>query len=301
MENQDNINDLFKNASQKEENKDFPGMDKVWSQVEQKLDTKVLTRKSNLWKKIAVVTTIIAVISLGYQFFTSEKNKTFLENKKTVIDSTKIISLKPLPTENKIVVTEINSSTPQKETGNKVAKSGLTEKGITASKQPELVTVKKENILSNLSPDADKDKRNSNYTLRGNVFDAIGIHHTTADTVKPQKIQLQKKAPPLLVIDGEAVTNSKKSAEKKLSEMNREELEDVIYLKEPLYIINGVHYSEKEMFGPNPTSPYSPLDQQEIIKLVILQDKEAVAKYGKKGEKGVVIITTKGGKPSVKK
>ena len=32
--------------------------------------------------------------------------------------------------------------------------------------------------------------------------------------------------------------------------------------------VNGVQYTEQELFGPNPTSPYAPLTKQNIIKLM---------------------------------
>lgn len=51
------------------------------------------------------------------------------------------------------------------------------------------------------------------------------------------------------------------------------------------------------MFGPKPTSPYTPLDKQDIISLNILLEEEAIKIYGEKGKKGVVIVTTKNGKP----
>ena len=69
----------------------------------------------------------------------------------------------------------------------------------------------------------------------------------------------------------------------------------------PLYIIDGIYYSENDLFGKNPTSPYAPLNEQEIKTITILQDLEATEKYGEKGKKGVVIITTKAGKPAQKK
>jgi hypothetical protein len=106
----------------------------------------------------------------------------------------------------------------------------------------------------------------------------------------------------LVVIDGKKVndeviygTNDKFEA----SRYDEENLESMVYLKEPLYIINGVHYSEEDLFGSHPTSPYAPLDQQEIEKIEILQGKEAIKKHGDKGKKGVVIIATKDGKPAV--
>ena len=71
-------------------------------------------------------------------------------------------------------------------------------------------------------------------------------------------------------------------------------------LPDPLYIINGVSYSEKELFGSKPSSPYAPLSKLKIETISILQDEKATAIYGEKGKKGVVIITTKTGKPSFK-
>ena len=62
-----------------------------------------------------------------------------------------------------------------------------------------------------------------------------------------------------------------------------------------------MNYSEEELFGPNPTSPYSPLNKQLIETISILQDEKAVSIYGEKGKNGVVIITTKDGKPAPKK
>ena len=79
--------------------------------------------------------------------------------------------------------------------------------------------------------------------------------------------------------------------------MTDEEVESVEYLDDPLYIINGVEYTEKELFGPNPTSPYYPLDKQEITSTTVFQGESATNLYGEKGKKGVVIISTKNKKP----
>jgi hypothetical protein len=45
--------------------------------------------------------------------------------------------------------------------------------------------------------------------------------------------------------------------------------EEVVYLAKPIYN-NGVQYSEEEMYGEKPTSPYAPLSEQEIINTVVL-------------------------------
>ena len=94
----------------------------------------------------------------------------------------------------------------------------------------------------------------------------------------------------MVVIDGKA---SKKS----LTNINPEEIESIVELKEPIYYINGVEYSEESLFGENPTSPYAPLSKQKIDTIVILQPEKAIPIYGEKGKKGVVIITTVGSKP----
>lgn len=105
-----------------------------------------------------------------------------------------------------------------------------------------------------------------------------------------------------MVIDGQALSSKKSknmgnTGMEIASNLKNNDIESVLVLKEPLYIINGVEYSEEELFGSNPTSPYVPLNKQEIQSIEILQNDEAITKYGDKGKKGVVIITTKNRKP----
>jgi TonB-dependent SusC/RagA subfamily outer membrane receptor len=112
---------------------------------------------------------------------------------------------------------------------------------------------------------------------------------------KENKVSSAKKEKPLLVFD------DKVSNKQTVKEVEMDEIESIIVLPDPLYIINGVEYTEKELFGPNPTSPYTPLNEQEIDSISILQDEKATSIYGEKGKKGVVIISTKNGKPAAKK
>jgi len=111
---------------------------------------------------------------------------------------------------------------------------------------------------------------------------------------KDSKVSSAKKEAPLVVIDNKATDLDS------LVHLNPETIDSLEILKEPLYIINGIYYTEKEVFGPNPTSPYTPLDQQDIESISILKDEKAAALYGEKGKKGVVIIHTKDGKPKGK-
>ncbi|MEN9908315.1 MAG: hypothetical protein RLZZ540_1464 [Bacteroidota bacterium] len=81
MDNQDKIINKIKSAAQKAEHQDFPGMDKVWGRVEDKLDQKVLETKTKLWKKLAIAASLLLFVSLGYQFFKKDsKNDAIIES-----------------------------------------------------------------------------------------------------------------------------------------------------------------------------------------------------------------------------
>jgi hypothetical protein len=84
MDNQDKIFDKFKEAAENAPAQDFPGMEKVWSRVENKLDKKEDKKTISLWKKIAVAASLLLVISLGYQFLKTDKKAT-LENADQVV------------------------------------------------------------------------------------------------------------------------------------------------------------------------------------------------------------------------
>ncbi|WP_394760047.1 hypothetical protein [Flavobacterium sp.] len=292
MENQDKIVEQFKKAAENSENQDFPGMEKVWSRVDAKLDTKVFKKQNKNWQKMAVAASVVIVGIIAYQFLKTDKEITIPKNQLVITDSTQVISEKPILEENAIVVTESNSwsSTKKEEQALQEQINSNTDEVIVAN--------------SVVKDSASVSTKSSGYLLRGRVFDAIGVHRVKQDNSaiegKKAEVQDTKIETPLIVIDGKTITNNKKSPEKILDELDKDEFETV-YLKEPLYIINGIYYSEESLFGKTPTSPYAPLDKQEIKTIKILQGEEATSVYGKKGEKGVVIITTKTGKPVVLK
>jgi len=59
--------------------------------------------------------------------------------------------------------------------------------------------------------------------------------------------------------------------------------------KNPLYVINGVPVQKKS------NNPIQNINPNEIESISILKDKSAISLYGKEGEDGVVLITTKSG------
>ena len=101
----------------------------------------------------------------------------------------------------------------------------------------------------------------------------------------------------MMVVVASSVEEARETLLKECSYIPKEDLEAVIVLNDPIYIINGMMYTEEELFGPNPTSPYAPLHKQDIISTTIMQEEDALIAYGEKGKKGVVIIKTKEGKP----
>lgn len=288
MENQDKIYDQFKNAADKATLPDFAGMEKVWSRVDAKLDTVVYKKQTNSRKTLTVAASVIIIGIIAFQFLKPETKIKIPVNEVVITEPIKEFlpenTTEENETENPILKTETQEILQKIEIEPKVADV------ILSKDVPELVVETKSD--SDLKP-------KTNYMLRGRVFEAIGVQSSNQEVVEKTENQVAKNEP-LVVVDGKAITNGKKSGEKVLSELDKDKFE-TIYLAEPLYIINGYYYSEEDLFGKNPTSPYAPLDKQEIKTIKILQTETETAPYGQKGKKGVVIINTKTGKPAVPK
>lgn len=322
MENQDKLYELFKSASEKSETKDFSGLDKVWGRVEDKLDSVVIKKSAQVWKKLAIAASILLIISVGYQFLKADKivltnahpivlkekvtAKTLeavaiVENKKTVtpeknatFNYDKIDEVLTEPTQARNSVSFVEQS-PKKtdELDAPVDKK--------SESQEESKVFQNQNALNVAS-----SNQGSLYP-RNRKFE-LNLVQKTAQLVVEYKndankeVVQEKKLEPLYVADGVVLKADKakklqKILDKKDGNNDDSEFEKVIELKEPLYIINGTYYSEQELFGPNPTSVYSPLNKQDIDSISILQSDVATPIYGEKGKNGVVVITTKYGKP----
>jgi hypothetical protein len=290
MKNQDIFNQ-FKKAADNAESPDFASMEKVWSRVEEKLDTKELKKATNLWKKIAVAASLLLVSTLGYQFLKKDQPVT---NTHDVIVQKDTIQQTTNPNNDAVVSTEPVHPAIKEEAeailkkqmvvSNQVAVEEVSEsvKGINDSLKYVFVSPKV--TLKSASPE---------------IPPVANEKHKAKDMEffinQENKVSNAKKEMPLLVFDDQA-TNKQT-----VKEVEMDEIESIIELPDPLYIINGVEYTEQELFGPNPTSPYTPLNEQEIDSISILQKEKAISVYGQKGKKGVVIISTKNGKPAAKK
>lgn len=303
MNTEDKIYNKIKSAADKGSTPDFSGMDKVWSRVEDKLDAKVSKTESSKWKKIAVAASILVIGTIAYNFFNNEPE--IITNENTVVVNDSILSnttnaVVEISEEQKLEKTETKFENPNIVTNaDIVLEKQIEEKPVivTAIKNSNPLVIADEVQTEEIIME-DKAIESSDYN-KGNLFVASSkkeqsgrySNYTVTETAAPKSAYQEKKLNPLVVVDGEAKKGMK------VEELNGSELDSVVYLKEPLYIINGKEYSEKELFGPNPTSPYAPLNQQDIISTTIYQGEDATKLYGEKGKKGVVIITTKNGKP----
>ncbi len=290
---------LYKKIQQAAENaeqKDFPGMEKIWARVEDKMETQTLQKEKHLWKKLAVAASIVLVGTLTFFLLQEKENVIVPENTVTTIDSSK----KTIPTpetanglvnttpeikkdaeqilqqqiviQNNIVINDTINYKSKKEVMIPVP---IAMEEVQEMAKTSLVPTYNNNISNSASIN------NSGYLAKGKRYD---VTMKSAETTQEK----DKKEPndDLLLIDG-------KLSKKSLNNLNPEEIESVVELKEPIYYINGVEYSEESLLGENPTSPYAPLSKQKIDTIVILEPERAIPIYGEKGKKGVVIITIK--------
>ena len=290
---------LYKKIQQAAENaeqKDFPGMEKIWARVEDKLETQTLQKEKHLWKKLAVAASIVLVGTLTF-FLLQEKETVIVpENTVTTIDSSK--NTIPTPeSENGLV-----NTTPEiKKDAEQILQQQIVIQNNIVINDTINYKSKKEVLLSapiameevqemaktslvpsyNNSMSNSASTNNSGYLAKGKRYD---ITMNSAETTQEKDKNVANDD--LVLVDGELTKES-------LSNLNPDDIDSIIELKEPIYFINGVEYSEESLFGENPTSPYAPLSKQKIEKIEVIQPADAVKIYGKKGEKGVVIISIK--------
>ena len=290
---------LYKKIQQAAENaeqKDFPGMEKIWARVEDKLETQTLQKEKHLWKKLAVAASLVLVGTLTFFLLHEKENVVILENTVTTVDSSKntiptpetasgFVNTTPeikkdaeqilqqqIVIQNNIVINDTINYKSKKEI---TIPTPIAMEEVQEAAKTSLVPTYNNNISNSASTN------NSGYLAKGKRYD---ITMKSAETTQEKDKKVANDD--LLLIDG-------KLSKKSLNNLNPDEIESVVELKEPIYYINGVEYSEESLFGENPTSPYAPLSKQKIDTIIILEPERAIPIYGEKGKKGVVIITIK--------
>ena len=289
---------LYKKIQQAAENaeqKDFPGMEKIWARVEDKLETQTLQKEKHLWKKLAVAASVVLVGTLTFFLLQEKENVIIPENTITTIDSSK--NNIPTPeSKNSLVNTnpEIKKEAEQILQQQIVIQNNIVINdtiNYKSKKEVALPTIAMEEVQevakTSLAPSYNNSMsnsastNNSGYLAKGKRYD---ISASSAET--NQEKDKKEANDDLVLIDGKL---SKKTP-KNIANSN---YETVTELKNPLYYINGVAYTEEELYGENPTSPYAPLSKQKIDTIVVLLPERAIPIYGEKGKNGVVIITIK--------
>ena len=289
---------LYKKIQQAAENaeqKDFPGMEKIWARVEDKLETQTLQKEKHLWKKLAVAASVVLLGTLAFFLLQEKETKIVPENTVTTIDSSKNVIPTPESANGFVNTTpEIKKEAEQILQQQIVIQNNIVINDTINYKSKKEVMIPvpiameevQEMAKTSLVPTYNNNISNSaSANDSGNL--AKGKRYDLANSVNLLK-EKDKKEPndDLLLIDG-------KLSKKSLNNLNPDEIESVVELKEPIYYINGVEYSEESLFGENPTSPYAPLSKQKIDTIIILEPERAIPIYGEKGKKGVVIITIK--------
>lgn len=291
--NDDKLYNKIKEAAQNSEKQDFPAMDKVWNRVDEKLNASVLQKQNSQWKNIAVAASVLLVVALGFILNRNEAPPMEIREQVVAVDT--------------MSMQQIDTTTQLVELENKLIKEDAPEilrkqlKAVSAVAIQETVAQEVEISATKDVQITENQNRVSNkiVSIKASHYEARGVQQSGESFVADEQ-QVVRKPNPLLVVDGQAVKegrNYQKSLDAAMKKADNGD-DEILVLTEPLYIINGTKYSEEEMFGENPTSPYAPLTKQEIETLTILQGEKATSIYGDKGRNGVVLITTKGGKPA---
>lgn len=292
---QEKLYHQIKNAAENAEFKDFPAMEKVWNRVEDKLDQKLLKKENRRWKKIAVAASVLLTVTTVYLFYKWNTPITTQEENIVVQDSVVRTPLETLKEETVALHPELKPETEQL-INDQVEKQTETVVSTYIPREAiSEVTPTEAPIMSETT--LEKDKTGKLLKPRPETISVAPKQNSTSTTFRRDlefSATTSKSAPqkdkPLVVVNGKAVTGKEYN-------LNGEDVESVVVLDDPLYIINGTYYTEQELFGPNPTSPYWPLDKQDIETISVLQGEKATKIYGDKGKKGVVLIRTKNGKP----
>ena len=295
----------------------------LWDKLENRLDHQIVTKKSNVYKKI--LWTAIPAAAVLLFFFLNKNNDPNINEKpidkvvnhpidknvkeeQTAEKINEIILPKVIDLKEKQVVIHEDSAVLEKanQTGYFHEMNETSQNEIAKQEEDIELTAKKttqnneelEKVISTIrymqpmtNEVAESKAENMLYeqaTTKSKEVKTKKIKQKKVRIKKPKKENLSKKEP-LLVINGQATKYS-------VHDFTDDELEDIVFLNEPLYIINGVEYTEDELFGPKPTSPYYPLKDQNIEEITIYEAEKAIEKYGQKGAKGVVVIKTKDGK-----
>jgi hypothetical protein len=319
MNQEEKIYQKIKNASNKTEETSFPGMDKVWNRVEEKLDQKKTKKAVFLWKKLAIAASFLLFFTVGVQLYTTQKELTqpieplintkesfepVQENSVITFDDEKAESTESLnevesfvnsnSNNAKKVISESKSVAVQDDVPVIVSKDKMIYPNTKTSFAAEEVSAdvqfvsQKEAIEKGYLNSASSKSNDflSNRKIYAARSSNMKYENLKAKNAEVEEITTQAKNEDLVVVDG-------KLSKKKKEDLNSNEFDEMVELKNPTYIINGEEFSEESLFGEKPTSKYAPLNSQKIDSIKVYLPEEAIPIYGSKGKNGIVIISIK--------
>lgn len=297
MENfEKNIDQFFNSESKKaEENTNFPGFEKVWDKIENRLDE--TEKKSSkkvlpLWLPYSIAVSVILFFGINYllnynDINTVNLNSTLGENThhNNNFDSVKIAKINQTIERNLVKENSNNNNFTQVE--NKFPQTVIANSSPEKEKQISEIDSKREDenensanndkvmMLAKSAPSPTIAQNNSNN-------DTIGI----IETKKYKTAEVSKMA-----------FNNKKTSEEFSTTAEAPAFSDFVAINdddfkisqkhstEPLYIIDGYVADTKFLKNYN---------KRKITSLNIVEGENAKKLYGNLAKKGVVVITTKG-------
>ncbi|UWX61182.1 TonB-dependent receptor plug domain-containing protein [Chryseobacterium oranimense] len=309
MENNQDIDKRFNEASKlSEEPAVFPGFDKVWTKVEEKLDKKEEKKRIlPVWFPYGVAASL--VIGLGVFYFIS-KNKTVDISKPVIVEN----RIEARPEKNTVqVVDSIVKSNIQKEI--EVSKSS--QKAPALAYEPEVIKKAGDSRYNEIYSSRKPEYSTNEYLIKKKDETVTAIPERRGgqwkDTTKTQEIEevvmvaamgVKKKVDMVTSSSTITVTSTEKpgsmsvasalsgkvagleisSGSGKSSEIRIRGSKSISTGK-PLFVVDGKVF-ESDLF--------SVLDAKNVKELRVIKGAEAAALYGSKASDGVILVTTKG-------
>lgn len=261
-------------AAQNAEQKDFPGMENIWTRVENKLETQTLQQEKHLWKKIAVAASIVLVGTLAFLLLQPKENIIVPENTITAIDTTKNEIPTPesangFATTNPVIKKDAKEILQQRIV---IQNNIVINDTINYSSRKE-VTIHNPMMLeevqakTSFAPELRNDASNAAF-LSNQGFAAKGkaysITTVSAEDISQEPIK-EMMNNDFVIIRGQISQESANG-------------------NEPLIVLNN-HLVTKAILND--------IDPNSIASVTVLKNQAAISLYGEKGKNGAIVLTTK--------
>ena len=261
-------------AAQNAEQKDFPGMENIWTRVENKLETQTLQQEKHLWKKIAVAASIVLVGTLAFLLLQPKENIIVPENTISAIDTTKNEIPTPesangFATTNPVIKKDAKEILQQQIV---IQNNIVINDTINYSSRKE-VTIHNPMMLeevqakTSFAPELRNDASNAAF-LSNQGFAAKGkaysITTVSAEDISQEPIK-EMMNNDFVIIRGQISQESANG-------------------NEPLIVLNN-HLVTKAILND--------IDPNSIASVTVLKNQAAISLYGEKGKNGAIVLTTK--------